>query len=162
MQATMTKGNDSLLIRVRRCWKLQVSDYDVGVWIWSYREIMSPTSETCHQYYSMQICITNLGRLLRQITIFYIDMQFELDENQFNTLSLVLGYNKSDASYGWNGFEHGAELYFSHITDEIMDTAQSIPLTAGLQPVISLQNIQKTYLGSPYPACIGSFHFKRS
>ena len=66
-------------------------------------------------------------------------MQFELDENQFITLSLVLGYNKSDASYGWNGFEHGAELYFSHITDEIMDTARSIPLTAGLQPVISLQ-----------------------
>ena len=85
-------------------------------------------------------------------------MQFELDENQFITLSLVLGYNKSDASYGWNGMEHGAELYFSHITDEIMDTAQSIPLTAGLQPVISLQNIQKTYLGSPYTACIGSFH----
>ena len=68
-------------------------------------------------------------------------MQFELDENQFITLSLVLGYNKSDASYGWNGMEHGAELYFSHITDEIMDTAQSIPLTAGLQPVISLQKL---------------------
>ena len=91
------------------------------------------------------------------LTIFYSDKQFELDENQFNTLSLVLGYNKSDASYGWNGFEHGAELYFSHISDEIMDTAQSIPLTAGLQPVISLQNIQKTYLGSPYTACTGSF-----
>ena len=92
----------------------------------------------------------------------YSDMQFELDENQFITLSLVLGYNKSDASYGWNGFEHGAELYFSHITDEIMDTARSIPLTAGLQPVISLQNIQKTYLGSPYTACIGSFQIARS
>ena len=110
----------------------------------------------------MPISITDVSRILGEITVLYLDMQFELDENQFNTLSLVLGYNKSDASYGWNGFEHGAELYFSHITDEIMDTAQSIPLTAGLQPVISLQNIQKTYLGSPYTACIGSFHFKRS
>ena len=84
-------------------------------------------------------------------------MEFELDENQFITLGLVFGYNKSDASYGWNGFEHGAELYYSHITDETVDTAQSIPLTAGLEPIISLQNIQNTYLGTPYTSCIGSF-----
>ena len=109
----------------------------------------------CHQHPSMWV-----PKVLNNDI--YSDMQFELDENQFITLSLVLGYNKSDASYGWNGLEHGAELYFSHITDEIMDTARSIPLTAGLQPVISLQNIQKTYLGSPYTACIGSFHITRS
>ena len=91
----------------------------------------------------------------------FLDMEFELDENQFVTLGLVFGYNKSDASYGWNGFEHGAELYYSHITDETVDTAQSIPLTAGLEPIISLQNIQNTYLGTPYTSCIGSFHFNR-
>ena len=132
MQSTMTKGNVNHRSLVYR--------------------------DSCHQYR----VVTNINVTIQshksKITIFHSDMQFELDENQFITLSFVLGYNKSDASYGWNGFKHGAELYFSHITDEIMDTAQSIPLTAGLQPVISLQNIQKTYLGSPYTACTGSFH----
>ena len=82
-------------------------------------------------------------------------MAFELDENQFTTLSLVLGYNKSDVSYGWNGLEHGAELFYSHLTDDILDTSQSIPLTAGLEPIVSLQNIQNTHLGAPYTPCIG-------
>ena len=89
------------------------------------------------------------------------DMKFELDENQFITLGIVFGYNKSDGSYGWNGYEHGAELYYSHITDEIVDTAQSIPLTAGLEPIISLQNIENTYLGAPYTGCIGMFLHRR-
>ena len=30
----------------------------------------------------------------------------------------------------------------------------SIPLTAGLTPVVFLQNIQKTYLGKPFTDCI--------
>ena len=89
-------------------------------------------------------------------------MKFELDESQFVTLGITVGYNKSDATYGWNGFEQGAELFYSHVTDETVEETHSVPLTEGLKPIIFLQNIQKTYLGTPYTDCIGEFSFKLS
>ena len=82
------------------------------------------------------------------------DMAFELGENQLSTLGLIVGYNKSDATYGWNGYLGGMTLFYSHIYDAVVEEIHSIPLTAGLTPVVFLQNIQKTYLGKPFTDCI--------
>ena len=90
----------------------------------------------------------------------HLDMKLELDESQLVTLGIIIGYNKSDATYGWNGFEQSAELLYSHVTDETVEETHSVPLTEGLKPIIFLQNIQKTYLGTPYTDCIGAFSFK--
>ena len=70
-------------------------------------------------------------------------MAFELGENQLSTLGLIVGYNKTDATYGWNGYLGGMTLFYSHIYDAVVEEIHSIPLTAGLTPVVFLQNIQK-------------------
>ena len=51
----------------------------------------------------------------------HLDMKLELDESQLVTLGIIIGYNKSDATYGWNGFEQSAELFYSHVTDETVE-----------------------------------------
>ena len=51
-------------------------------------------------------------------------------------------------------------MYYSHLTDETVEETHSVPLTAGLTPIIFLQNVQKTLLGKPYTDCIGPFDYK--
>jgi len=68
----------------------------------------------------------------------------------------------------------GKTLFYSHIYDDVVEGSielfiiflfgkdlseswkeiHSIPLTAGLTPVVFLQNIQKTYLGKPFTDCV--------
>ena len=43
-------------------------------------------------------------------------MAFELGENQLSTLGLIVGYNKSDATYGWNGYLGQKLLYSIYYT----------------------------------------------
>ena len=54
-------------------------------------------------------------------------MSFELGENQLSTLGLIVGYNKSDSTYGWNGYLGGMTLFYSHIFDDVVE---GISLTA--------------------------------
>ena len=38
-------------------------------------------------------------------------MSFELGENQLSTLGLIVGFNKSDSTYGWNGYLGGMKRF---------------------------------------------------
>ena len=51
-------------------------------------------------------------------------MWFELGENQLSTLGLIVGYNKSDSTYGWNGYLGGMTLFYSHIFDDVVEGIQ--------------------------------------
>ena len=41
----------------------------------------------------------------------FLDMSFELGENQLSTLGLIVGFNKSDSTYGWNGYLGGMKRF---------------------------------------------------
>ena len=41
-------------------------------------------------------------------------MSFELGENQLSTLGLIVGFNKSDSTYGWNGYLGGMKQFKIH------------------------------------------------
>ena len=43
-----------------------------------------------------------------------LDMSFELGENQLSTLGLIVGFNKSDSTYGWNGYLGGMKRFKIH------------------------------------------------
>ena len=44
------------------------------------------------------------------------------------SLSILIGYNKSDFSSGWESTLEGLVLYYSHQTEDILDPKQSLLL----------------------------------
>ncbi|CAG5099439.1 Oidioi.mRNA.OKI2018_I69.XSR.g16526.t1.cds [Oikopleura dioica] len=69
------------------------------------------------------------------------------------TLTLSMGYNFSDTSFGWNGYNEGFTIYYPHFSELIPSQHSSFSLSAGLTPVIDFQNVERTLLGSPYTKC---------
>ena len=64
---------------------------------------------------------------------------------------LVIGYNKSDLTYGWDGKVGGFTLYFSHFTDMLIEPYNSIPLSQELSPILNLQTAEQTYMSKFLP-----------
>ena len=62
-------------------------------------------------------------------------------------LSLVMGFNSTDITYGWNGKMAGFTLMFSHFTDVLPEQGQSFPLSPGLIPIAKFQTIEEKKLG---------------
>ena len=79
---------------------------------------------------------------------------YDLSETELEKLSLILGYNASDITFGWNGKVSGLTLQYSHFTDKAVEHGHSIPLTTGLTPIVYFQNVEQTFLGSPFTTCI--------
>jgi len=73
-------------------------------------------------------------------------------------MSLVIGYNESDVTYGWDGSPKGFSLYFSHFTVEHMMPDKKIPLSDGLMPVVMFKTIKRQYLGAPFTDCNNNTH----
>ena len=63
-----------------------------------------PLLKVCNQL--LDIMLTN-WRNNKQ----FPDMSFELGENQLSTLGLIVGFNKSDSTYGWNGYLGGMKRF---------------------------------------------------
>ena len=46
---------------------------------------------------------------------------YDLSETELEKLSLILGYNASDITFGWNGRVSGLTLQYSHFTDKAVE-----------------------------------------
>ena len=68
-------------------------------------------------------------------------------------MTLILAYNKSDITYGWDGRTLGFNLYYSHFTDAHINMENIVPLSDGLIPTVKFKTVKQTFLGSPYTAC---------
>ena len=74
-------------------------------------------------------------------------------------LKMTVGYNKSDATFGWNGFNNGLTLYFLAPDEEFVTKEHGYPLVEGLSPSVSFSLIQTKYLGKPYTECNSNVNY---
>ena len=61
--------------------------------------------------------------------------RFEYNESELQRMSIIMGYNSSDTTYGWNGGMAGFTLHYSHFTDSIPEQGRAFPLSPGLIPI---------------------------
>ena len=64
-------------------------------------------------------------------------MIFLLSESELEKMSLIIGYNASDVTYGWNGRMSGFTLHYSHFTDIVEEHGHAFPLSPGKNTKIS-------------------------
>jgi len=69
-------------------------------------------------------------------------------------MTLIIGYNVTDASYGWDGTSKGFVLYYSHFTEEHVIQDKQIPLSSGLMPDVIFKTVKRVYIGEPYTPCV--------
>lgn len=72
---------------------------------------------------------------------------------ELSSLSIVLGFNESDGTYGWNGDMTGFTMMYSHFTDVWMQESHSFPLSPGLIPISRFQTVYKSLLNEPFTSC---------
>ena len=72
---------------------------------------------------------------------------------QWNKMTIVVGYNESDSTYGWHRQSTGFTIFYSHFTSEHVAVDKSIPLSSGLMPVVGFKTIKRKYIGYPYTRC---------
>ena len=69
-------------------------------------------------------------------------------------LSLVVGFNQTDASIGWFHFLSGLTLYYSDPYENTLDPLYSLSLPPGSVPMISIIQTHSQKLGPPYSKCV--------
>ena len=65
-------------------------------------------------------------------------------------LEMTLAYNKSDATFGWNGFTNALRLYYTTRQETVVDKEHSYSLVEGLSPTVSYKLVETKLLGKPY------------
>ena len=69
---------------------------------------------------------------------------------------MILGfaYNQSDTIRGWNGdFNDGFIVYYT-VPGDIMQKRHSMLMNYMSTPIVSIQQVEKIYLGTPFTACV--------
>ena len=74
-------------------------------------------------------------------------------EEELEKLSLIVGFNASDSTSGWDNLS-GYTIHYSHFTDHLGDHAHSFPLSPGLIPNVYFQNVENIFLGKPFTDCV--------
>ena len=70
--------------------------------------------------------------------------------SKYKSINFIVGYNKSDSTFGWNGFNNALSLFYSLGEFE---KRHSITLVPGLNPSIEFIRAETLLLGAPYSAC---------
>ena len=65
-------------------------------------------------------------------------------------LELTIAYNKSDTTFGWNGFNNALTVYYLSQDEEFVSREHSFPLVEEMSPSVSLALVQTKFLGMPY------------
>ena len=72
---------------------------------------------------------------------------------EISSLSLVIGFNESDGTYGWNADMSGYTLFYSHFTDDGQEESHYFPLSPGIIPIARFQTLYKSWLNVPFTRC---------
>ena len=62
----------------------------------------------------------------------------------------VVNVDKSDVTFGWNGFNNALTLFYLSQEETQYSKDHSYPLVGGLSPSVSFSLVQTKYLGQPY------------
>ncbi|CAG5090495.1 Oidioi.mRNA.OKI2018_I69.PAR.g12624.t1.cds [Oikopleura dioica] len=72
----------------------------------------------------------------------------------FRSLQMVLAYNQSDWTYGWNSFMDGFSIFYNPEGETVLDPMRSITVNSRIVPIMFLQQHRNIKLGQPYTECI--------
>ena len=73
--------------------------------------------------------------------------------SEIKELDFIVGFNKSDKTFGLNGFDNALKLYFADNDETFMTKSQSIDLVPGLNPTITFSRSVTKLLGEPFTGC---------
>ena len=79
--------------------------------------------------------------------------------NEIKELNVIVGYNKSDKTFGLNGFDNALKLYYSDNDEKFMTKSQSIDLVPSLNPTITFSRSVTKFLGKPFTSCLDEQHY---
>ena len=74
-------------------------------------------------------------------------------------LQLTVAYNKSDVTFGWNGFNNALKLYYLSNEESYVTNDHSYPLVGGLNPSVMFSLVETKLLGKPFTGKFRNFHF---
>ena len=75
------------------------------------------------------------------------------EAREIRELDFVVGYNKSDKTYGLNGFDNALKLYFAEPDEKFMSKSHSVSLVPSLSPTITFALTVTELIGKPYTEC---------
>ena len=73
--------------------------------------------------------------------------------HEINSLNVVIGYNKSDNTFGWNGFDNALHMHFLDKDDKFLGTQRRLSLQPSLNPSITFTQKMVKKLGTPFTEC---------
>ena len=73
--------------------------------------------------------------------------------HEINSLNVVIGYNKSDNTFGWNGFDNALHMHFLDKDDKFLGTQRRLSLQPSLNPSITFTQKMIKKLGTPFTEC---------
>ena len=73
--------------------------------------------------------------------------------SSMRSLQIVLAYNKTDWTYGWNYMMDGFSIFYSPEGELVMDPMTSVTVNSRIVPVLLLQQHRNIKLGPPYTQC---------
>ena len=65
-------------------------------------------------------------------------------------IEITVGFNKSDGTFGWNQYRDTLTMYYSHPKEKFIQREHSFPLVPGLTPMISVEFVETTLLGTDF------------
>ena len=73
--------------------------------------------------------------------------------SEIKELDFVVGYNKSDRTFGLNGFRNALKLYYADYDEKFMSKSHSVELVSSLSPTITFSRTVTKLLGKPFTEC---------
>ena len=73
--------------------------------------------------------------------------------DEIKELDFVVGFNKSDKTFGLNGFRNALKLYYADYDEEFMSKSHSVELVPLLSPTITFSRTVTKLLGKPFTEC---------
>ena len=75
------------------------------------------------------------------------------DANKINSLNIIIGYNQSDQTFGWNGFNNALQMYFFDPDEMFIANEKKVVLLPTLNPSVTLTQRVTELLGKPFTKC---------
>lgn len=79
--------------------------------------------------------------------------------SKFKELDFTIGFNKSDGTFGWNGFNNALVLYYMDIDETYASNRHSVALVPGLNPSVIFSRSETRLLGKPFTDCNNTVNY---
>ena len=76
------------------------------------------------------------------------------EASQVKNLNLIIGFNKSDNTFGWNGFNNALHLYYFDWDEQFFFSRNhAMALVPSLNPSLTFTQMSTKLLGKPFTKC---------